>query len=100
MKRTHLWTGLAASIALFALTAYFAPLPARAQTSYAFRDLGTLRGTYSAAYTVNDLWHVVGRSTRTGQPTQYARAFYWSVATGMIDIGTLGGTYSYAFSIN
>lgn len=59
--------------------------------------LGTLGGSYSYAYDVNDVGQVVGYSeTATGS----YHAFSWTAAGGMIDLGTLGGDSSVAFSVN
>ena len=60
-------------------------------------DLGTLGGTNSRAYGVNDAGQVVGESRL---PSGQTHAFFWSAATGMVDLGTLGGTYSYGRAIN
>ena len=55
-------------------------------------DLGTLRGGYSYAASLNELGQVVGFSD--------GHAFVWSASSGMIDLGTLGGATSYATGIN
>ena len=59
-------------------------------------DLGTLGGTYSSAYGINDSGQVVGYSNTAGG--DYHAFLYDS--TAMTDLGTLGGTYSYAYGIN
>lgn len=64
---------------------------AGAQTSYSFRDIGTLGGTYAAPYGVNNAGTVVGMSTLANGAQH---GFYWTAASGMADIGTLGGTSS------
>jgi len=68
----------------------FAALP-----RYKIINLGTLGGTYSCAYAVNDAGQVVGISG--------SRAFLWDSSTGMIDLGVLAlpiGGYSVAYGIN
>ena len=66
-------------------------LIAQAQTSYSYRDLGTLGGTSSSAAAVNNAGQVVGASTLANGEQH---GFYWSPGTGMIDIFILGGTAS------
>ena len=60
-------------------------------------DLGTLGGTNSAAFGINDRGQIVGQS-QTGAGAD--RAFLWTVKEGMVDLGTLGGGSSVAFGIN
>jgi len=63
-------------------------------------DLGTLGGTFSDAFGINndpnDI-QVVGRSTRADG---FTHAFFWTAAGRMIDLGTLGGGNSFASDIN
>ncbi len=63
---------------------------------YRLTDLGTLGGTQSYAYGINNAGQVVGWSTT---PKEVQRAFVYSSGT-MADLGTLGGTYSNATGIN
>ncbi|MHB8069256.1 MAG: BACON domain-containing protein [Desulfobaccales bacterium] len=59
-------------------------------------DLGTLGGTGSRAYAINDSGQIVGGSTTaSGQ----SHAFLYSGGV-MTDLGTLGGTDSTAYGIN
>ena len=69
--------------------------PAGAGVTYSVTDLGTLGGTNSYAWGINDLGQVVGRSA---SPTG-SHAFVYNNGV-MSDLGTLGGTYSAAFKIN
>ena len=62
------------------------------------QDLGTLGGTVSVAYALNELGQVVGYSTTA---TGARHAFRWTPGTGMQDLGTLdGGTSTTARGIN
>ena len=71
-------------------------------TTYNVTDLGTLGGTYSGAYGINNYGHVVGDAAITnkdefGNPIYHA--FLYSGST-MHDLGTLGGQESSANDIN
>jgi probable HAF family extracellular repeat protein len=59
-------------------------------------DLGTLGGTQSEAFGVNNFGQVVGWAFL---PSGVEHAFLWTKAGGMRDLGTLGGT-SRALAIN
>jgi probable HAF family extracellular repeat protein len=87
-----------ALVAAVAVALVAAPAPARAADRwYTAVDLGTLGGTGSAAFAMNDVGQVVGIS-RTGDGQ--AHAFLWP-AGRMPDLGTLpGGTYSVAVDVN
>ena len=62
------------------------------------QNLGTLGGTISIAYALNELGQVVGYSTTA---TGAVHAFLWTPDVGMQDLGTLGGgTSSIARGIN
>ena len=59
--------------------------------------LGTLGGSFSAAFGINAQGWVVGQSeTATGE----IHAFLWTPSEGMIDLGTLGGATSTVQDIN
>jgi len=73
-------------------------IPGAAGVAHAFlwrastgtRDLGTLGGSLSGAYAINNGGQVVGWSTMPDNVTLHA--FVWSAVDGMRDLGTLGGT--------
>jgi probable HAF family extracellular repeat protein len=54
------------------------------------KDLGTLGGTTSFAFDMNDRGQVVGRSNPGPRRAQHI-AFLWDPGTGMRDLGALGG---------
>ncbi len=60
-------------------------------------DLGTLGGTYSLAYGINNSGQVVGFGHTVGDAAAHATLWNGTVVT---DLGTLGGTSSYAFGIS
>ncbi len=78
----------------FAAAVVVATTPGSA-LQYNVKDLGTLGGTYSSAYSVNDLGYVVG----TAQSSSGNHAFLFSTGP-MIDLGTFGGANSTAYCIN
>jgi len=64
---------------------------------YEVIDLGTLGGSQSRAYGINEAGRVVGYSeTAEGMP----HAFMWDENVGMVDLGTLGGAASTAYAVN
>ncbi|HZL43464.1 MAG TPA: hypothetical protein VFD66_09315 [Verrucomicrobiae bacterium] len=67
-----------------------------AQPYYAVVDLGTLGGTNSRAFGLNNHGVIVGDAMRPDGST-HAFAFTNGV---MMDLGTLGGTNSHAYSVN
>jgi probable HAF family extracellular repeat protein len=60
-------------------------------------DLGTLGGTFSQAYGINNAGQAVGQSNIAGDAAGHATL--WSGGT-ITDLGTLGGTNSFAWGIN
>lgn len=66
-----------------------------AAPGFTFKDLGTLGGTYSAAYAINDKGQIVGASSRSDQSTA---AVLWDTGT-MTAMTSLDGA-SYAWGIN
>ena len=61
-------------------------------------DIGTLGGTYGAAYAVNASGAVVGSSTIANDAETHA--FLWTAAGGLLDLSTLGGTDSFGVGLN
>jgi probable HAF family extracellular repeat protein len=62
------------------------------------QDLGTLGGSYSYAWGINDNGQVAGTSRL---PNSLKHAFRWQSGVGMLDLGTLpGGDYSDSGGIN
>ena len=61
-------------------------------------DLGTLGGSRSVAYGVNESGQVMGWSETAGIAGPHA--FLWTLAGGMVDLGTLGGTDSEVFALS
>jgi probable HAF family extracellular repeat protein len=64
-------------------------------------DLGTLGGTDSVAFGINDRGQVAGYAfgPAGSNPAGFVHAFLWLGGT-TTDLGTLGGTYSVANGIN
>jgi probable HAF family extracellular repeat protein len=92
MKPLTLLARLAALVLVLALAA-----PAGAAPQYRLTDLGTLGGSNSQAFGLNDRGQVVGYA----QTDSYeGHAFLWSPGGGMQDLGALGGSYSRAYAIN
>jgi probable HAF family extracellular repeat protein len=93
------------AMTLFATLAIPVRLAAQAhnqhQPRYTITDLGTLGGTFSQAFGINNKESVVGFATLTGDTALHA--FLWRKGL-MTDLGTLGGSdslpYSQAFSVN
>jgi probable HAF family extracellular repeat protein len=89
------------TITLFAALAVPVQLTAQKQIHYTVTDLGTLGGTFSQAFGVNNKGSVVGFATLPGDTALHA--FLWREGL-MIDLGTLRGAappaYSQPFSVN
>ena len=97
-------SGAIAFVALIALpiwsqlTAQELPEQKAAPPGYTVTDLGTLGGTFSVAFSINNKGWVDGTSTLPGDQNQHA--FLWERGR-MIDLGTLGGPNSSAtFPLN
>ena len=61
-------------------------------------DLGTLGGSCTFTYALNNRGQVVGQSTLSGDETSHP--YIWERKKKMTDLGTLGGTYGFASWIN
>ena len=89
---------LAAVIAAAAAAVLCFATTALAQVTYTIIDLGTLGGSSSAGFAINNSGQVTGTATTSGGATH---AFVISPPyTGMNDLGTLGGLTSTGFAIN
>src|SRR5581483_9272932 len=86
----------------FALVAACAvPAAAPGQTAYVILDLGTLGGTLSSGFAINNAGQVAGESTTAGGATHAFRtAPNAAINPATDDLGTLGGTNSSANAIN
>lgn len=72
--------------------------PAHAEVRYTLTDLGTMGGTHSSAYGINNAGQVVGHTYDANWALRHG--FLWRNGT-MTDLGTLfGGKYSRAYAIN
>ncbi len=60
-------------------------------------DVGTLGGTTTYPYGINNRGQVVGSSSTASGGSH---AFVWTSETGIVDLGTLGGRTSVAYGIN
>ena len=70
---------------------------ALAEVRYTVTGLGTLGGSFSGAFGINDAGQVVGwADTASGAE----HAFIYTPGSGITDLGNLGGGYSYANGIN
>lgn len=65
--------------------------------SYTVTDIGSLGGTYSAPYGINNNGQVVGVANL---PDYYDHGFIYTAGSGMQDIGTMSGLQSWARAIN
>jgi probable HAF family extracellular repeat protein len=88
--------GLVGAVVIALGLSIFTASSATTSFSYSVTDLGTLGGSFSQAYGINDKGQVVGCATTTSGSLH---AFLWSNGT-LQDLDTLGGSYSQAHGIN
>lgn len=70
--------------------------PAAGQSPGTMIDLGTLGGSWDAAYDINERGQIVGSSyIAAGE----SHAFLWNYGT-MIDLGTLGGPFIHSTAVD
>lgn len=77
----------------------FFALPSMTQAADGIEELGTLGGSYSAAWGVSADGKVMVGSSYTAGDTS-SRAFRRESGSSMVDLGTLGGTNSWAFGVS
>jgi probable HAF family extracellular repeat protein len=93
VKFHHRWAGVAVFVA-----ALFGVLTTPAwAVGYTITDLGTLGGTISDAYGINNNGQVVGYASTAGDAVRHAFLYRNGAMT---DLGALGGTESWAYGIN
>lgn len=84
-------------LSLLALTvSASAQSPQPPAPQYAVIDLGTLGGTFSLAYAINDRGQIDGFSTLHGDTVEHSFLY---AGGSMTDLGTLGGPNSMSFSL-
>ena len=91
-SRTLMWITAPTLLAALAITGQLA---AQRQIRNTVTDLGTLGGTFSQAFKLNNHGSVVGFSTLKGDTALHA--FLWRQGV-MTDLGTIGGAAAPAFS--
>src|SRR5687768_1677150 len=77
-------------------------VPATLAASGDIHNLGTIGGTVSEGYAVNDAGQVAGYSYAPGDVEYHAFLYTGTPGSGgaMADLGTFGGGYSQGFGIN
>jgi probable HAF family extracellular repeat protein len=100
-SRTLLWFTTSILLAALAIPASLAAQGNKPNSRYTVTDLGTLGGTFSQAFGINNNGSVVGYATLNGDTALHA--FLWRKGV-MTDLGTLGGSdtlpYSQALNVN
>ena len=103
LRRSEMKTIYFRLFAIIVAVIFFATPFCVAQVQYVVTDLGTLGGTSSSAYGINNSGQVVGGATTSSSDTYYPyHAFLWQNGSGMQDLGALGGSFSSscAYGIN
>jgi probable HAF family extracellular repeat protein len=83
--------------AIVILAILFVSSVCQAEVQYTITDLGTLGGSSSVAFNINNDGQIVGSSGIAGSSVSHA--FLYD-GTEMHDLGTLGGDFSAAININ
>ncbi len=98
-RRSHLARArsraLALALAVAPLGAMAGGHSAHSMPRYTFTDLGTLGGTFSLAYGINNGGQIAGFSTLVGDAAEHSSVWEFGRTT---DLGTLGGADSQSFT--
>jgi probable HAF family extracellular repeat protein len=89
--------GVAVAVGVFCQQPGAQAQDATVAPTYTVKDLGTLGGTTSTAYGINDAGRVVG-SSDTSDGGAHAFLYDRNASPKMQDLGTLGGTLGFNYS--